>query len=494
MIAMAAGMLFVGLVALYKHHEERLEHLRVERLRQSVHQLSSTILFPLEEEMRNLPGGTPARMLAVQTGLQFLKSLADDGGNDPKLTTEIAEAYLELGDIQGNPTNANLGDDKGAYDSYEMARHLLADNRSPEGRYVYGVLLTHEGDLVYEDGQKQTAAKMYTESVRRLSELDHAENTNIKLKESLELALNDLADVQSEERHADLARSNYDKALELAQQLILTNPGDITLQRDLARCYSRHGDLAWNAGNWQIAVTAYRKSFDIYDRLLRQYPDNIKVQHSWIAGANNIGDADVKLNRLDEALDLYKRVQKIEDHAVALDPANKMALRDQQVSYSNMTHVLLQLHNLAGAEEACHHEVVIAKALWNQNKHSALTIEDLSGSEEDLAEVENKKHHYSSAVSNEKQALQLRYENLRNSGSNDNLADVIKCLEQLGNYELDLASATPSAKSVALRNVAEAVKQLHQLRSQFHPGTAEDKARADSLQALEARFWRFRHR
>jgi len=486
-LLVAASTLVAVSVAWYMHREERLEHLRAEHLRQSVQQLSSTILFPLEDEMRNLPGATPARMLAVQTGLQFLRSLADEGSNDPTLMTEIARAYLKLGDIQGNPTNSNLGDEKGAHESFEMARRLVGNNKTPEGRYVYGVVLTHEGDLVYEQGDKLTAGRLYADSVQVLTALNRGGNADIKVKQSLELALNDLADQQSEEGHDDLARLSYDKALKLAQQLIQIKSGDIAFQRDLARCYSRHGDLAWNAENWEQAAKAYRSSLDIYDRLLRQYPDNIKVQHSWIAGANNVALSDEKLGRLNEAFDLYTRVLQVESNAVALDPSNSMVLRDQEIGYSNLTRVFLRRNRLSSAEDSCRHELAIATTLWSRNRQSARAIDDLAGSEEQLAEVASKRHRYSAAVAYEKQAVQLLRENLHNSGSAESVAGVADGLARLGDYQLDLASATPSAQSAALKEASETLAEAHRVESRLGSGTAGQGGRVEKMNALKER-------
>jgi serine/threonine protein kinase len=491
-LLVATSTLIAVSVAWHMHREERLEQMRAEHLRQSVHQLSSTILFPLEDEMRNLPGATPARMLAVQTGLQFLQSLAGEGNNDPALRTEIAGAYLKLGDIQGNPANSNLGDEKGAHESFEMARRLVSNDKTLEGRYVYGVVLTHEGDLVYEQGDKQAAARMYADSIRVLTALNRKGNGDMKVKESLGHVLNDLADQQSEEGHDELARPNYDMAQELAQQLLQMKPGDIDFQRELARCYSRHGDLAWNAGKWEQAANAYRASFDIYDRLLRQYPDNIKVQHSWIAGANNVALTDEKLSRLGEALDLYTRVGQREARAAALDSGNKMVLRDQEVDYSNLTRVLLQLNRFTAAEDACRHELAITRTLWSQNQQSAEAIDDLSGPEEQLAEIESKRHHYAAAVANEKQALDLLQENLRNSGSAASLAGVIDGLVRLGNYEMDLALGTSSAKDVALKAVFKSVGELHQLEARLGRGNAGYNERVGSIHALEERLGKLR--
>lgn len=487
----ACSALLATCVAGYLHRQERLERLRADHLRQSVHQLSTTVLFPLEDEMRNLPGASPARMLAVQTGLQFLKSLADEGNDDSALRTEIAQAYLKLGDIQGNPANSNLGDEKGARESFEMARRLVGEEKSPDARYVYGVVLTHEGDLVYADGDKRTAAQLYTESVQVLSGLNGAGNAGAKIKESFEMALNDLADLQAEEGHDELARTNYDEALKLAEQLIGLKPDDITFQRDLARCYSRHGDLAWDAGNWEQAARFYRSSLDIYDRLLRRYPDNVKVQHSWIAGANNVALSDEKLNRINEALDLYTRALQMERKAADLDPANEMVLRDQEVGYSNLTRVLLRLNRLSAAEDSCRHELALATQLWNQNRQSALTIDDLAGPEEHLAEIESRKHHYSAAVADERQALKLLRQNLRSSGSAETVAGVIDGLVLLGNYELDLASASPSARSAAWKGASDALDEVHQLGLRLGSGVAGQEERISSIHSLETRRKKF---
>jgi serine/threonine protein kinase len=480
-VALAAG---VNSWLMQKHAEQ--EHLRAEQLGRDVHQLSTTLLFPLEDEMRNLPGATPARLLAVHTGLDFLQSLAKDAGRDTKLNVEIAKAYTKLGDIQGNPANANLGDEKGAQASFETARRLLVNLRDGEGRYAYGVLLTHEGDLISAEGNDQTALQMYREAVGVLRDVSRTNPGDPRVKEALEQVLNDLGDEELAAGNDQAARTHYDQALGLAQELLRQQPDSKTNQRFLARCLSRHGDLEWNAGAWQQSDSAYRASFVIYERLLSQYPDDLKVRRSWIAGANTVGKASEQLGRQGEALRLYQRVAELESQTAAIDPRNLMAQRDQQVGYSNMTRVLLKLNKLPEAEISCRRELAIAQALWNRNRQDATAADDLSGSEEHLAEVEAKRHQYAEAIASEREALRLLRGNLQSTQTAESLGGVVDGVLHLADYDLGFNAAHPGDEATQ----AEAEKALAELRgmeSHMRPGNSEDKQRAESIHKLAAR-------
>jgi serine/threonine protein kinase len=481
-IALAAS-----LAAWLIHRQEDREHKRAEQLRESVHQLSSTLLFPLEDEMRDLPGATPARNLAVQTGLQFLQNLAAEANGDPTLKMEIGKAYTKLGDIQGNPGNANLGDEKGAMVSYETARQLLANLRDPEGRYTYGVLLAREGILVGAEGNKQAEEQKYQEAILDFRVLSNSSQADARVKDSLQSTMVYLADLQSADGHDDLARANYIQAVDLARQLVQQQPENVVYQRSLARCASRLGNLEWNAGDWQQALNAYRGSFDVYDRLLRQQPDNIKVRHSWIAGANNVAATDEQLNRPTEALDLYTRAEALASRDAEIDPHDTQAMRDQQVDDSNLTRVYLRLGKLAKAEDSCRRELAIAQVLWKLNPQDAMAKDDLAGSEEHLAEVQGKRHDFRAAIASEEKALHLLHANLRANDSAESLVAVVDGLLRLANYNLDLGASSPSMPEAARQAAVQSLAELHRLQPRLRPGYAEDKERATKIRKLEAR-------
>ena len=68
---------------------------------------------------------TPARKLLVDRALQYLDSLSREAGGDRALQEELAQAYEKVGDVQGNPYYANLGNTAGAIESYGKARVII---------------------------------------------------------------------------------------------------------------------------------------------------------------------------------------------------------------------------------------------------------------------------------------------------------------------------------------------------------------------------------
>lgn len=482
-----AVALAASITAWMNHLQEDREHRRAEQLRSSVHQLSSTLLFPLEDEMKDLPGATPARILAVNTGLQFLQNLSGQESKDPGLVAEIANAYIKLGDLQGNPSVANLGDFNGARASYEAARRLVSNRRDEEGCYVRGIALIHEADLADEEGDHRAATEMYEEAIGGFRELMRATHGAVRMESGLETALSDLADVQLASGMSDQARANYNQALDLARQIVRQLPRDLNSQRTLARCLSRQGDLEWSAGNWQLAYTAYRGSLDVVDRMLGQQPDNYRVRRSWIARANDLAAADEHLGRESEALDLYLRAEALATRNAVIDPQDTVAMRDQQIGYSNMTRVYLGSNHLVKAEKACRRGLALAQTLLKLNAQDATARDDLSGSEEQMAELQGKKHQYAAAISSEEDALRMLRANLQNSDSAGGVAEVMDGLVRLANYNLDLAAADP-ARAEAFRQAAiKSLTELRRLEPRLRPGYAEDKECAAKVRELEAR-------
>src|SRR5205823_1246908 len=74
---------------------------------------------------------TQARTQAVTRAIEYLDGLAAESADDPQLARELIRAYLQLGDVLGNPYFANLGDPVRAVSSYEKA---LDKSRRVTGR------------------------------------------------------------------------------------------------------------------------------------------------------------------------------------------------------------------------------------------------------------------------------------------------------------------------------------------------------------------------
>ena len=94
---------------------------RAERRFNDVRALAGSFIFDVYDAIDDVPGTTPARRLIVQKAVQYLESLAREAAGDAGLQRELARAFVRVGDVQGNPTKANVGDPTGAIASYQRA-------------------------------------------------------------------------------------------------------------------------------------------------------------------------------------------------------------------------------------------------------------------------------------------------------------------------------------------------------------------------------------
>jgi tetratricopeptide (TPR) repeat protein len=130
-IELAAGV-FVGCALLgalvFSMREadiaERERHVAQQHF-DSVRKLANTMLFQLHDEMALDAGSLKSREMLVKTSLEYLDALYKQGGSDPRLQEELANAYIKVASIQGSDTGANRGNFAGALDSYARAIALL---------------------------------------------------------------------------------------------------------------------------------------------------------------------------------------------------------------------------------------------------------------------------------------------------------------------------------------------------------------------------------
>ena len=83
---------------------------RAERRFADVRDLAGSFMFEVYDALESVPGTTPARELIVQKAVEYLESLAKESAGDIGLQQELARAFVRVGDVQGNPTSANVGD------------------------------------------------------------------------------------------------------------------------------------------------------------------------------------------------------------------------------------------------------------------------------------------------------------------------------------------------------------------------------------------------
>src|SRR6185369_12902923 len=103
---------------------------------EQVRELAGKFLLDFHDAIAKLPGATPARKMTVETGLKYYDMLVQEAHGDRGLLEEVARAYDRLGDVQGNPYFANLGDLPGAMASYRKALVVRQRISDPSAQFL----------------------------------------------------------------------------------------------------------------------------------------------------------------------------------------------------------------------------------------------------------------------------------------------------------------------------------------------------------------------
>ena len=167
----AAALVAVSLVggagvAVFEARQSRQSEALALRRFNDVRKLANEYLFEFHDAIRDLPGATPARLLVIRRGLEYLDRISADAGDDPGLAAELAGAYERLGELQAGSqagqVESNLNDNRAGVKSFEKAvalREKIAA-RAPEGLLerralgnAYAKLAVARGHALYPQGE-----------------------------------------------------------------------------------------------------------------------------------------------------------------------------------------------------------------------------------------------------------------------------------------------------------------------------------------------------
>ncbi len=382
---------------------------RAERHFSDVRTLANSFLFEFHDAIATLPGATAARQLVVSRALEYLDKLSRETAGDAELQTELASAYLRIGDVQGKPYTPNVGDFAGAVRSYSRALEIIRPL------------------AMKERGSEVTARRLETNALAsraaveaRLQRLDIAESDNRRaleiagqlLKEAPERAdewqrliatctvgLGDAVQAGNHASH-DLERwrealGYYERALPLMEKLAAAHPDSFQDQRWLSKCYSRIAGTLGEIGYATKDGDAFTRSLELHRQrdevdaaLLARDPGNAQLQRNIADGLVAIAYTRVLAERdLALAAQECDRALQIEQILVDADPSNVEAQQD--ISYAH--YISGRVRQAQGAIEASRLQynqcIALLEPLVRANPDNVETAFDLARAQQGLAEL-----------------------------------------------------------------------------------------------------------
>ncbi len=333
----------------------RAERRRAEERFDQVRSLANSALFEIHDAIRDLPGSTPARQTLVKTGLTYLDGLARDAGDRPDLMSELASAYVKVGDVQGRPLNPNLGDSAGALASYRKAISIYEALQPPlrDDQTIKRGLATaymRLSEILGRTGETAEALSIARKSQALLQQVAESSSTlepaaQADFRRELVASHSRVGDLLSASGDTKGALEQHRLALALMEPLAAAAPTEVANLRQLGVAYQKLSNALGNpnypnVGDYQGALVHIQKSAKVFRDAIAAHPTNALFRRLLAVANSNTADVLQALKRPEDAL-ASQRMALAEFQALAAaDPSNAAASNDVAISQSKVAEML----------------------------------------------------------------------------------------------------------------------------------------------------------
>lgn len=319
-----------------------------------LHNFSRVVLGDVYDSVADLPGSTDARRQITAAAQQYLDRLA---GNDPaqarkqlrndSLLADLALAYKRLADVQGLPTNANLGESVPALDNYRTAL-LLSDqliDETPAQASVRGQIHQRIGDVRSWQGDIPAGLEHQRTALEIFKALHEQDEADADHRLRLAYSFVKTGDVLGHPSFPNLGESDeasaqYDLAL-----LLFTDPsvldGEPELQRAFSVVLERAGTMAMVRDDVPVALAFYTRSSELRSRLAAENPDHMDMRRDAGVAIEKIADVQKAGGDLSTALESYRDALAIYRELAEVDRANANAQRTLAIGLENLAEALV---------------------------------------------------------------------------------------------------------------------------------------------------------
>lgn len=376
----------------------RAEQVLTQRRLNEVRELANSLVFEINDGIKNLPGSTPIRATIVKRALTYLDRLSRESSNDRELLQDLAQAYRRIGDIQYRVGSANLGDAAGAMESARKElgiRESLARSGAQDraSRLAMAEVSERFGELLQTTGQTAAAPPYFARALEMREHLirEFPEDESARL--ALAVSYRTQGDLARERGKGQDAHSSYLKALAIHKELADKRPGDKVNQKQLSMDYVRVGDILGSPNQQNLdrpeeGLANYYIALAIRQHLSQSAPGNPIYQRDVANVYQRMGSLLRSLKRSSEALDHTRLGLAIYEKLSADDPVNLEVRRDIAVSYAQMASILEKSgEGMRDAIAASRKAAAIYESIRERDSKNARSVDDLAGTYSNLASM-----------------------------------------------------------------------------------------------------------
>lgn len=355
-----------------------------------VRSLANFVLFDLDTALESIPGTTRVRRDLIGRGQQYLDVLASAAMTDQSLRGEVARGLTRLGEVQGVPGRAHVGEPAAAKLSLERAESMLVglSTSSPDdwslqrdlGRARYLLAIAYGG--------------IDNDIKRQLEKAKQAEGhilAALRTIRSKPPATADVADVEllllgARLVQADALKYNNDHkaaaAIQAAEEERMKNLPEAVKQAmpfdyQSARPTMMLGDSYWYLKEFEKATQAYQRATAQMESGLKRTPNDRRLLNGALQGYWNLSSAllDTGASATD-ALAIIDKGVVVGERLMSMDPDNVEAQRAYGVVVNQRALILSKLYRHAEALELVKGRLAGSEARLAKNPDDAERARD----------------------------------------------------------------------------------------------------------------------
>jgi serine/threonine protein kinase len=337
------GMAAAATVAIYQAHEaqERYHDLR---------SLTTSLLSEMKDAIRDVPGSTPAQQIMLTRVMKNLDKMTRMS-SDPAVQLDLAEAYAQLGELQGSPYGQNLGDPKGALASVEKGLQILrsptlsGSTSSMNYLRILGLLERTAGEVSFGTGNTKMALERLaraSSAFDRMAVLTSDPNL-IAEAASTHGVYGDVLGQPATASASDPvgAAEQYRKGTELDRRILATSPDHVRARRGVSFYLTKQADLLLSQDP-HAAYDLSRAAMTELQLLPARELEKPANQRFLLNVERKTGNVLTELRRFAEAEQLLKKVVKAREEILANDPADLRAMYDLAVVMHDLGRVYVE--------------------------------------------------------------------------------------------------------------------------------------------------------
>jgi len=323
--------------ALVDSWRSRVASRRVEQ----VGSYADSAISDLADKLQQSSASVETQAALFRSAIKSLDELRRNSGDDPRLLLRLSKAYSRVGDLEGSPSVANLGNSNAAVVSYREALRTATAARAklPGEESTEAVIEAYDrlGAIEFFLGDTPEARNNYNRSLFLAQELRQQKPDDPVRRRILAMSYAHLGDVQLDNLETDQALKSFHAALEIFGG----QDPDQESQRTLAGLYYRVAGALGELGFQADAVSNLRRAVDIFESLAQRSPSSRRAKRTLftayyqivgpLAGSEvlNVGDSK-------EAQSYARKALAIAEALAAGDIKNAQASSDLAFAYEGM--------------------------------------------------------------------------------------------------------------------------------------------------------------